>query len=69
MVDLLVEVISKQSSCLQVLNLFLNEFSGVGTEKIFSKIADCGVCATLKELNFELYAACFDSDESVRKLA
>ena len=68
-VDMLVEVISKQSSCLQTLNLFLNEFSGVSTEKIVSKIADCGVCGTLEELNFELHAACFDSDESVRKLA
>ena len=61
------EVISNQTSCLQILQLGCNNFSSVNTEKLLTKIAECGVCSTLKKLNLD--SANFDSDESVRKLA
>ena len=65
---MMAEVISKQTSCLQILNLGGNNLSSVGTEKLLTRIAECGVCSTLKELNL-VESANFDSDESVRKLA
>ena len=38
-------------------------------EKLVTRIAECGVCSTLKELDFGSHTADFDSDESVRKFA
>ena len=48
---MLTEVISNQTSSLQILNLDNNSFSDSSTEKILKKIAWCGVCSTLKELS------------------
>ena len=65
---MLTEVIGNQTSCLQILNLNGNAFSSVSTEKLMTKIAECGICSTLKELylNFSIN---FGSDESVKKFA
>ena len=65
---MLTEVISNQTSCLQILDLRNNSFSSVSTEKLLTTIAECGVCSTLKKLNLK-FSANFESDESVRKLA
>ena len=64
---MLTEVISKQTSSLQVLNPSRNLFKSVSAEKLLTIIAECGVCSTLKEIL--LSQANFDSIESVRKLA
>ena len=66
---MLTEIISNQTSCLQILDISGNFFSSVQTEKLLSKIAECGVCSNLKELGLALFSANFDSDESVRKFA
>ena len=65
---MLTEVISKQTSSLQNLHLAYNFFSSASTEKLLTKIADCGLSSTLKELNI-IHSANFDSDKSVRKFA
>ena len=65
---MLTQLISNQTSSLQILNLNSNYFSEVNTEKLLSRIAECGVCSTLKELNL-WESANLDSDESLRKLA
>ena len=65
---MLTEVISNQTSSLKTLNLNSNDYSSVSTEKILTRIAECGVCSTLKVLNLQK-STNLDSDESVRKLA
>ena len=62
---MLTEVISNQTSSLQILNLGQNMFSSLNTEKITTRIAECGICSTLKELYLNK-SANFDSDASVR---
>ena len=59
---MLMEVISNQTSQLQILNLNSNWFSATSTEKLLTRIKECGVCSTLKELNLE--GANFTSQES-----
>ena len=44
------EIISKQVSSLQVLDLKRNSFSKVHFAKVMTRIVECGVCSTLKEL-------------------
>ena len=51
--EMLMEVISNQTSQLQILNLYCNGLSMVSTNKLLTKIAECGVCSTLEELNLE----------------
>ena len=54
---MLTEVISKQTSSLQILNLSsIRHFSDFGTSKLLKGIAECGVCSTLKELNLDTSA-------------
>ena len=65
---MLTDFISNQSSYLNILNLDWNYFSIASTEKLLTRIAECGVCTCLKEFNL-IGSANFDSDESVRKLA
>ena len=65
---MLADIISNQKSSLQTLNLNENCFSSVQTEKLLTRIVECGVWRNLKELGLAL-SANFDSDESVRKFA
>ena len=65
---MLAEVISNMTSSLQRLTLDYNEFSSVSFEKLVTKIAECGVCSTLKVLDLHR-SANFDSDESIKKFA
>ena len=65
---MLLDVISKQTLSLEILNLNDNNFSSIGFEEFLTKIAECGVCSPLKELNL-LRSANFDSDETVSKFA
>ena len=65
---MLADIISNQKSSLQTLNLNENCFSSVQTEKLLTRIEECGVWRNLKELGLAL-SANFDSDESVRKFA
>ena len=65
---MLAEVMSNQTPCLHILELSGNYFSSATTEKLLTRIVECGVLSCLKELG--LYASAnFDSDESVRKVA
>ena len=64
---MLAQVISNQQPLLHTLYLDANWFSSANTEKLLTRILECGVLSTLKEL--DLYeSADFSSDESVRKL-
>ena len=65
---MLAEIISNQASCLHTLNLNENCFSSLQTEKLLTRIAECGVCRNLEELGLES-STNFDLDESVRKFA
>ena len=65
---MLSEVISNLTSSLQILNLRWNHFSSVSFEKLLTKIAECSVCSSLKDIRLSA-STNFDSDESVRKLA
>ena len=65
---MLTQVISNQTSSLQNLDLYNNSFSSVSTEKLLTRIAECGVCSTLQELNLN-GSANFYSDKTVRKFA
>ena len=62
---MLTELISKQTSCLQVLNLGNNGFRDAIFEKLLTGIAECGVCSTLKEL--DLSKASLLSSKKVRE--
>ena len=64
---MLKEIISKQVSCLQILDLNLIQFSQQSFDILVTMIAECGVCSTLKELNFK-ESANFDYD-SKKKFA
>ena len=50
-VEMLTEVISKQTSSLKILNLNNDIFSYDNIKKLIKKIAECGVCSTLNELH------------------
>ena len=50
-VDMLAQVISNQQPLLHTLNLGGNEFSSANTEKLLTRIEECGVSSCLKELN------------------
>ena len=52
-VEMLTEVISNQTSSLQILNLNKNPFNDISTAKLLTTIAECGVCSTLKELSLQ----------------
>ena len=65
---MLTEIISNQTSFLQTLYLDGNYFSSVSTEKLLTRIAECGVCSTLQELLLRSVVN-FGSDESYKKLA
>ena len=65
---MLAEVMSNQTPCLHNLNLRGNSFSSAITEKLLTRIVECGLLSTLKELDLA-WSINFDSDESVRKLA
>ena len=65
---MLTEVISKQTSSLEVLNLSENRFSSASTEKLLTRIGECGVLSTLKILDL-YYGVDFESMESVKKFA
>ena len=72
-IDMVTEIISNQTPCLHVLQLGVNAFSSANTEKLLTKIAECGVLSCLNELylggNRNCPGSDFSSDESVRKLA
>lgn len=57
---------SKQSG-LEVLNLNSNYFASTSTQKVLTRITDCGLTNNLKELSIS--TANFDSDQVVEKLA
>ena len=48
-IEILTEVISNQSPNLQILYLSGNSFSSVSTEKLLTRIVECGICSFLKE--------------------
>ena len=50
---MLTEVISKQTSSLQILNLSDNNLVNNRISTLLKGIAECGVCSTLKELNLD----------------
>ena len=52
-VEMLTEVISNQTSSLQILNLNKNPFNDISTAKLLTTIKECGVCSTLKELSLQ----------------
>ena len=69
---MLSEVISKQISSLEILNLSDIRFSSNYIEKLLTPIAECGSCSTLKELILENVIICDSSDacnQSLIKLA
>ena len=57
---------SKQSG-LEVLNLNSNYFASASTQKVLTRITDCGLTNNLKELSIS--CANFDSNQVVEKLA
>ena len=67
---MLFKIISKYASSLQVLNLSLNNFTSASTEKLLTRITECGVLSTLKILKL-YHSATFKSRslESVKKIA
>ena len=68
-VDLLVEIISRQIDCPNILNLGANLFSSSATEKLLTLIAArvARDCHAPRQIN--LSHANFESDQSVEKLA
>ena len=57
---------SKQSG-LEVLNLNSNYFASASTQKVLTRITDCGLTNSLKEL--KISCSNFDSDQAIEKLS
>ena len=64
---MLTQVIINQTSSLQILNLGQNQFSSVDSEKLLTRMIECGVCSTLKVLN--LYESIEFNKQSISKFA